>query len=108
MSAPMWMITFNYLMGHILYQVFKITLSILKKHETMTDNLIIKVSINKIENKTIFKIKTRYRLKVLTPKTMKLLENTENKITKGENCENVPYVETTEVILVFCNTVNND
>ena len=56
----------------------------------MTDNLIIKVSINKIENKTIFKIKTRYRLKVLTPKTMKLLENTENKITKGENCENVP------------------
>ena len=95
-------------MGHFMYQVFKITLSILKKHETMTDNLITKVSINKIENKTRFKIKTRYRLKVLTPKTMKLLKNTGNKISKGENCEYVPYLETIEVILVFCNIVNND
>ena len=39
---------------------------------------------------------------------MKLFGNTENKITKDENGENVPHLEITEVILVHCNTVNND
>ena len=39
---------------------------------------------------------------------MKLLGSTKNKITKEQNGENVPYLETTEVILVHCNVVNND
>ena len=38
--------------------------------------------------------------------TMKLLESTKNKITKDKNGENVPHLEITEVILVYC--VNND
>ena len=39
---------------------------------------------------------------------MKLLGSTKNKITKDKNCENVPHLEITEVILVHCNIVNND
>ena len=39
---------------------------------------------------------------------MKLLLNSENKITKDRNGENVPYLEITEVALVYCNIVNND
>ena len=39
---------------------------------------------------------------------MKLLGSTKNKITKGKNGENVPHFEITEVILVYCNIVNND
>ena len=39
---------------------------------------------------------------------MKLLESTENKITKDKNGENVPHPEITEVALVHCNIVNND
>ena len=39
---------------------------------------------------------------------MKLLGSTDNKITKGKNVENVPHLEITEVILVYCNIVNND
>ena len=39
---------------------------------------------------------------------MKLLGNTENKITKDKNGENVPHLEITEVVLVHCNIVNND
>ena len=39
---------------------------------------------------------------------MKLLGNTENKITKDKNGENVPHLEITEVILVHCDMVNND
>ena len=36
---------------------------------------------------------------------MKLLGSIENKI---KNCENVPHLKVTEVILVYCNIVNND
>ena len=39
---------------------------------------------------------------------MKLLGNTENKITKDKNDENVPHLEIAEVVLVQCNIVNND
>ena len=39
---------------------------------------------------------------------MKLLWSTENKITKDKNGENVPSLETTEVVLVHCNIIDND
>ena len=39
---------------------------------------------------------------------MKLLGSTENKITKDKNGENVPHLEITEVVLVYCDIVNND
>ena len=38
---------------------------------------------------------------------MKLLERTENKITKDKNGENVQHLEITEVVLVHCNIFNN-
>ena len=38
---------------------------------------------------------------------MTLLGNTKNKITKNKNDENVPHLETTEVVLVHCNIANN-
>ena len=49
-----------------------------------------------------------YSPKLLTPETMKLLGSTENKITKDKSGENVPHLEMREVVLVHCNTVNND
>ena len=39
---------------------------------------------------------------------MKLLRNTENKITRDKNSENVLHLEITEVVLVHCDIVNND
>ena len=39
---------------------------------------------------------------------MKLLGSTENIIAKDKNCENVPHLRITEVVLVHCNIVNND
>ena len=47
-------------------------------------------------------------MELSTPETMKLFGSTENKITKDKNCENVPQLENTEVILVHCNIVNNN
>ena len=39
---------------------------------------------------------------------IKLLENIEKKTDKDKRGENVPHVETTEVVLVHCNIVKND
>ena len=38
---------------------------------------------------------------------MKFLESTKSKITKDKNGKNVPYLETTEVVLMHCNVANN-
>ena len=38
---------------------------------------------------------------------MKLLGNTESKITKDKNDENVPHLEIAELVLVHCNLANN-
>ena len=39
---------------------------------------------------------------------MKLLGSTESKIIRDKNGENVPHLEITEVVLVYCDIVNND
>ena len=81
---------------------------ILKKHGEDIDKPSVQIYVNKIENRVTFKIKNGYSLELLTPETMKLLGNIENKITKDKNGENVPHLEITEVVLVHCNMVNND
>ena len=52
---------------------------IIKKHETLTENPPIQIYPNKIKNRIVFKIKTGYKLELLTPETMKLLESTKKK-----------------------------
>ena len=81
---------------------------ILKKHNAVTDNPSIRIYINKIQNGITFKIKTGYYLQRLMPESMKLLESLKRKITKDENGENVPHSEITEVVLIYCNIVNNN
>ena len=103
------MMNLSYQMNHILYQIFKIILSIFKKkHNESIDNLSIRIYVNKIENRITFKIKTGYYLELLTPEIMKLLGSPENKIIKDQDRENVPHLEITEVLLVHCIIVSND
>ena len=81
---------------------------IFKKHGENIGNPSVKIYINKIENRIKFRNKNGYSLELLTTKTIKLLESTENKITEDKNTENVPHLEITKVVLVHCNIVNND
>ena len=81
---------------------------IIKKYETLTENPSIQIYPNKIKNRIIFKIKTGYKLELLTPETMKLLGSTKKEIDKDKNGENVPKLESVEVVLVHCNLVKND
>ena len=39
---------------------------------------------------------------------MKLFGSIEKKINKNKNGENVPHLEISEVVLVYCNILNND
>ena len=39
---------------------------------------------------------------------MKLLGSTKSKMTKDKSGENVPHFEISELILIQCNTANND
>ena len=55
---------------------------ILKKNREKTDNPSIIIYVNKIENRTTFKIITGYYLELLNPEKMKLLGSTKGKITK--------------------------
>ena len=60
-----------------------------------------------MENIITFKIKSGYYHKLLTPKLMKLLGSSKNKITKDKNGENVLHLEVTLVISVPGNLVKN-
>ena len=63
---------------------------------------------NRIKNRIVFKIKTGYIFKLLTPETMKLLESIKKDVDKDKDGENVPKLECAEVVLVHCNVVKND
>ena len=81
---------------------------IIKKHETSTENPPVQSYINKIKNRIVFKIETGYKLELLTPETMKLLGSTKKDIDKDKNGENVPKLESLEVVLVHCNLVKTN
>ena len=79
----------------------------MEKHGEDIDKPSVQIYVNKIENRVTFKIKSGYRLELLTPETMKLHGSAENKITEDKNSENMPHLEITEVALVHCDIVNN-
>ena len=66
------------------------------------------IYVNTIENRITLKVKTGYYLEFLMSETMKFLGSTKSKITKDENDENVPHLEITEVVFIYCNIANND
>ena len=80
----------------------------IKKHKTITENPPIQINPNKIKNRIAFKVKASYKLELLTPETMKLLGSTKKDVGSDKNSENLPKLESTEVVLVHCNLVKND
>ena len=80
---------------------------IIKKYETITDTAPILIYANNITNRIVFKIKTGYKLELLSKEIMKLLGSTKNIIDANKNSENVPRLENVGVVLVHCNSVNN-
>ena len=79
----------------------------IKKHETIGETAPILIYANNISNRIVFKIKTGYKLELLSKETMKLLGSTSNIINADKNSETVPRLENVDVVLVHCNLVNN-
>ena len=108
-SAPTWSEEFKLPDGsYIIYDIQEYCKYILKEHSENVDNLPIRISVDRIENRITFKIKSRYYLELLTPETMRLLGSAESKITEDKNSENVSHLEVVELVVVHCNLVNND
>ena len=80
---------------------------IIKKHETVTENLPIQIYPNKIKNRIVLKIKTGQKLELFRnqnqnnyPETMKLLGSTKRDVDQDKYGEDVPKLESVEVVLV--------
>ena len=80
---------------------------IIKKHKAIGENAPILIYANTINNRIVFKIKTAYKLELLSKETVKLLGSTKDTTDDDKNSENVPRLENVEVVLVHCNLVNN-
>ena len=65
------------------------------------------IYVNTINNRVVFKIKTGYKLELLSEETMRLLGSTTNTIDKDKYGEFVPKLESVNLVLVHCNLVNN-
>ena len=74
----------------------------------MTENPPVQIYPSKIKNRIASKIKNGYKLELLTPETIKLLGSTKKDVEKDKDGENVPKLESDEVVLVHCNLVKND
>ena len=91
-SAPTWNDTFDlpdvfYFIADI-QDYFEFTF---KKCEALTENRPVQIYPNKIKNRIMFKIKTGYKLELLSLKTMKLLGSTKKmliKIKMEKMCQN--------------------
>ena len=81
---------------------------VIKKHETLTENPPVQIYPNKIKNRTLFKIKTGYKLELLSLETMKLLGSAKKDVDQDKDGQDVPKLEAVEVLLVHCNLVNDN
>ena len=107
-SAPAWNETFDLPDGsYNISEIQDYTEYIIKKHETIGENAPILIYAHTINNRIVFKIKSGYKLELLSKERMKLLGSTSSIIDADENSENVPKLENVAVVLVRCNLVNN-
>ena len=100
-SAPTWNDTFDLPDG--LYNIPAIQNYIeymIKKHETIAGTAPILIYANKISNRIVFKIKTGYKLELLSKETMKLLGKTKDTIDADKNSEN-SYQQASRVLFTF-------
>ena len=108
-SAPTWNDTFDLPDGsYSISDIQDYFEFIIKRHETLTENPPVQIYPNKFKNRIVFKIKTGYKLQLLTPETWRLLGITKRDIDADKNSENGPKLESVEVVLVDCNLVKND
>ena len=108
-SAPTWNDTFDVPDGS--YSIFALQNyfeCIIKKHETIAEVSPVLIYVNEINNRIVFKIKSGYKLELLSRETMRLLGSSSDTTDGDKNSELVPKLESVDLVLVHCNVVNNN
>ena len=107
-SAPTWNDTFDVPDGSYSIAALQNCFEhIIKKHETIDKVFPVLIYVNEINNRIVFKIKSGYKLELLSKETMKLLGRSTDTIDGDKNSELVPKLESVDLVLVHCNLVNN-
>ena len=65
------------------------------------------IYVNEINNRIVFKIKSGYKLELLSKEMMRLLGSSTDTIDGDKNSELVPKLESVDLVLLHCNLVNN-
>ena len=108
-SAPTWNDKFDFLDGsysiHDIQDYFEF---IIKKYETLAQNSAVQICSNKIKNRIVFKIKTGYKLELLSQETLKLLGSAKTDVDQDKDGKDGPKLESVEVVLVHYNLLNNN
>ena len=83
---------------------------IIKKYETIADNLAVQIYVNKIKNRIVFKIKTGYKLGLLSKETRQLLGSSKKDIDQNKDGKILPKLETcfSTFSVCNCNLVNSN
>ena len=82
-SAPTWNDKFDLPDGsYSIVDIQDYFAFIIKKHKTLAENRPIQIHPNKIKNRIVFKIKTGYKLELLSPEKMKLLGSSKKDLDK--------------------------
>ena len=93
-SAPTWNDTFDLPDGsYSIADIQDYFEFIIKKHETLTEDSPVEIYPNRIKHRIAFKIKTEYKLELLSPETMKLLGSTKKDVDQDKIGEDVPKLE---------------
>ena len=66
------------------------------------------IYVNKIKNRIVFKIKTGYKLELLSPETMKLLGSTKKGADQDKDGDDVSKLESAEIVLIHRNLVSSN
>ena len=66
------------------------------------------IYMNKIKNRFVLKIKTGYKLELLSPETMRSLGSAKEDVEQDKDGEYVPKLESVEAVNVHCNLVNDN
>ena len=107
-SAPTWNDTFDVPDGSYSITALQNYFGyIIKKHETIANVSPLLIDVNKIKNRIVFKIKSGYKLELLSKETMRLLGSSVDTIDGDKNSELIPKLESVDLVLVHCNLVNN-
>ena len=107
-SAPTWNYMFDVSDGSYSIAALQNYLEyIIKKHETITEVSPVLIYENEINNRIVFKIKSGYKLELLSKETMRLLGSSSDTIDGDKNSELVPTLERVDLVLIHCNVVNN-